>query len=74
MRIDWEHYWREFENHTIIYHFLNIYHRVLSIRRNSQFPFYVQNQQIGINSVQDNLLEFINWLVDAHEQGNTFPS
>ena len=41
----------------------------MSIKRYEHMPFYFYPQGVSIVKVEDRILNFVDWSVDAHEEG-----
>ena len=66
--MDWETIWRNFTEMPLLTPVLNLYYRFMDIKRHDRFPFYIYPQAKQWISFEDTVINFIDWLVDAHEQ------
>ena len=51
----------------LAYPLLRAYNWVLSIKRYDKFPFYIYPQGMMVSSLEDSIIKFMDYLVDAHE-------
>ena len=67
---DWslETIWRNFTERPILAPIYRIYPTFMNIERHSEFPFYVSPGTKRAGSWAGSVTEFLDWLVDAHEE------
>ena len=58
---------REFQERPLAYPLLSLYAKFMNIRRYDQFPFYIYPQGMAVNKFEDRVVNFVDYLVDAHE-------
>lgn len=66
--LDWETFWRDFENQPLLSPVLNLYYKFMDIKRYDHFPFYIYPQAKQWISFEDTFITFLDYLCDAHEQ------
>ena len=64
----WETWNREFWNRPLGYPILRAYGAFMEIRRYDKMPFYFAPVGEDIVSLEDRILNYVDWLVDAHEE------
>lgn len=65
--IDWETFWRDFQELPLNYPILRAYSAFMNIRRYEKFPFYIYPGSVSVSSFEDKILNFTDYMVDAHE-------
>ena len=65
--LDWNTLWRDACERPLAYPLLNLYNQFMNIRRYEHMPFYFYPAGVSVVSIQDKLLGYIDWGVDAHE-------
>jgi hypothetical protein len=65
---DWSGFWRDLQERPLLYPLLRFYSWFLSIKRYDHMPFYFYPQGVNIVSFQDKVINFLDWLCDAHEE------
>ena len=65
--LDFTQLWRDFWERPLGYPLLKAYDAFMSIRRYEHMPFYFYPGGVSVVGLQDKLLGYIDWAVDAHE-------
>lgn len=67
---DWtaENLWRDFTERPLLYPLFRVYGAFMDIKRYEHMPFYFYPQGVSIVAQEDKILNFADWLVDAHEE------
>ena len=64
---DWETIIRDVQERPLAYPLFRAYSWFMEIKRYDKFPFYVYPGSVSISNLEDRLLNYIDFLVDAHE-------
>jgi hypothetical protein len=59
--------WRDAGERPLLYPFFKAYSSFMGIRRYEHMPFYFYPSGVNVVSLQDKILNYVDWLVDAHE-------
>lgn len=65
--INLEAFIRDIQELPLAYPFLRAYSWFMSIKRYDKFPFYIYPGSVSVSSFEDKILNFVDFLVDAHE-------
>ncbi len=67
---DWtlEQLYRDFWTRPLAYPLLNIYNKFMNIKRYDRMPFYIAPAAGKVVNYEDEILNYVDWLVDAHEE------
>ncbi len=65
--MDWESFWRDFQQQPVLAPMFTLYYRFMNIKRHDHFPFYIYPQAKQWISFEDTFITFLDWAVDAHE-------
>ena len=65
--IDWEAFIRDVQELPLNYPLLRAYSAFMNIRRYDKFPFYIYPGSKSVSNLEDKILIFTDYLVDAHE-------
>lgn len=65
--IDWETFIRDAQELPLTYPLLSAYAAIMNIRRYEKFPFYIYPGSVSVSGLEDKVLNFVDYLVDAHE-------
>ena len=65
--VDWTSFWRDFQERPLMYPFLRAWGKLLEVERGSHFPYYIYPGAVAGNSFEDTVVNFLDFLVDAHE-------
>ena len=65
--MDWQSLWRDFQEQPLFYPLLVTWEKFMSIKRYDKFPFYIYPGAKSVSSYEDKFLNFVDFLVDAHE-------
>ena len=67
---DWtfEQMYRDFWNRPLAYPLLRSYNSFMNIKRYDRMPFYIAPAAGKVVNYEDELLNVIDWAVDAHEE------
>ena len=50
------------------YPFLNLYNQFMSIKRYDRMPYYMAPAGTSVVNYEDELIDLLDWAVDAHEE------
>lgn len=64
---DWETMLRDAQELPLTYPLLRAYSAFMNIRRYEKFPFYVYPGSVSVSGLEDKVLNFVDYMVDAHE-------
>jgi hypothetical protein len=59
---------RDFGSRPLLYPFFRLYGAFMNIQRYDHMPFYFYPRGVSVVSFEDQILDFIDWTVDAHEE------
>ena len=67
---DWtfEQLYRDFWSRPVTYPLMNAYNKFMSIKRYDRMPFYIAPAAGQVVNYEDKILNYVDWLVDAHEE------
>ncbi len=68
---DWtfEQMSRDFWSRPLGYPFLRAYSQFMNIKRYDRMPFYIAPAAGKVVDYEDMAINYLDWLVDAHEEG-----
>lgn len=64
----WQAIYRDFWNRPLGYPLLSLYERFMNIKRYDRMPFYFAPIGTGVVNYEDEILNFLDYVVDAHEE------
>ena len=67
MPIDWETFWRDFQEKPLLFPLLNVWNKFMGIKRYDKFPFYIYPTSVDVSNFEDKVIKFVDYMVDAHE-------
>ena len=67
MSYGFEDFKSDIQEAPLAYPLLRAYGWLLSIRRYEHFPFYIYPQGMKVSSIEDGVIKFVDYMVDAHE-------
>lgn len=60
--------WRDFQNRPVASPILGLYNSFMSIKRYEHMPYYFYPSGVKVVSIEDRMINFLDWLCDAHEE------
>ena len=66
---DWtlEQVYRDFWSRPVSYPILRLYNSFMNIKRYDRMPYYIAPTGTQIVNFEDDIINYIDWTVDAHE-------
>ncbi len=65
---DEQGWWRDFQERPLGFPLLRLYNQFMNIKRYDHMPFYIYPSGVSVVSLEDKFINFLDWLVDAHEE------
>ncbi len=65
---DEQGWWRDFQERPLGFPLLRLYNQFMNIKRYDHMPYYIYPSGVSVVSLEDKFINFLDWLVDAHEE------